>query len=341
VITILTGFKKNVGDILIGHRSKKLLKRFVDKEIVELNRFESISNKLKSINSSRALILCGGPAYDKDIFPNIYPISDFLADIKVPIIPFGLGWSGRPFHREDSFVFSKQSLETLKFIHERIGFSSCRDVITKKILENNGIRNVLMTGCPVWYSFDNIGKQFLKPKDIKKIVFTPPARARLYKQNNEILRQIRKKFPKADIYCCFHRGILPDSYTPVKASFGYVAMATYAKLKSAKVIDVSSSLNKIEFYSNCDLHIGYRVHAHLQFLSNRIPSLLINEDGRGEGMAKSLSLPVINFDEDQVSRRVSEAIDNYLIGHWGAFEEVGVRIDKSYEDMQKFLKSIK
>ena len=42
----------------------------------------------------------------------------------------------------------------------------------------------------------------------------------------------------------------------------------------------------IDLYSNCDLHIGYRVHAHVFMTSIKKPSILIKEDGRGEGMSE-------------------------------------------------------
>jgi len=96
MIVLLTGAKKNVGDFLIADRAKKLFSQFVDKDIVELDRTLSLDGELEIINNSRGLVLCGGPAYAERMFPGIYPLVSNLDDIKVPIIPFGLGWNGRP-----------------------------------------------------------------------------------------------------------------------------------------------------------------------------------------------------------------------------------------------------
>ena len=46
-----------------------------------------------------------------------------------------------------------------------------------------------------------------------------------------------------------------------------------------EVIDVSYDEKKIDMYLDFDLHIGYRVHAHIYFLSKSKPSILLHEDG--------------------------------------------------------------
>lgn len=43
-------------------------------------------------------------------------------------------------------------------------------------------------------------------------------------------------------------------------------------------------------YDECDLHIGYRVHAHIYNLSRRKRSILIEEDVRGAGVNHALGL---------------------------------------------------
>ncbi|EAO7496473.1 hypothetical protein AKL48_25425, partial [Salmonella enterica] len=91
--TLLYGAKKNVGDFLILDRAIKLLKEHKPSEELHLvKRWLPIDEHLEVINKSKAIILCGGPAYQKDFYPGIYPLTKNLIDIKVPIVPFGLGW---------------------------------------------------------------------------------------------------------------------------------------------------------------------------------------------------------------------------------------------------------
>ena len=43
-------------------------------------------------------------------------------------------------------------------------------------------------------------------------------------------------------------------------------------------------------YDEAEIHVGYRLHAHLYFLSHRKPSFLLEEDGRGRGASEALGL---------------------------------------------------
>ncbi len=310
MITILTGAQKNVGDYLIGSRSRKLLRKFVDRDIVNLDRFENQDKNIDLINKSRAVFLCGGPAYAKNIYPGIYPLVSNIDSIKVPIIPFGLGWSGRPFGQPEQFKFDHSSKVFLDKVHAKIEFSSCRDEVTHAVLKQQGYNNVKMTGCPVWYDLDSIGKE-LNAECFERIVFTTPAAPSLIKQNHVLMRELKKQFPKAEVVCSFHRGILPDRYTSIRYGAAYASMALGAKLLGFKVIDTAYGLEKLSFYKGFDLHVGYRVHAHLDFLSRRKPSVLINEDGRGLGMVRSLKLPELNYNDPDLVGKYKTVLENY------------------------------
>jgi polysaccharide pyruvyl transferase WcaK-like protein len=340
MIVILTGAKKNIGDYLIKQRARELLEKYVDQEIVEISRFENLESKLDIVNNAKALILCGGPAYASDFYPGIYPLVDQLDKIKVPIIPFGLGWSGRPYNHPEKFKFTPQSLSAIKKIHSKIRFSSCRDEITKSILNQAGIKNVILTGCPVWYDLNSLNKEFNKPENIKNIVVTSGAKIILFFQTLKILSLVRKAFPEAVIYFTFHRGILPWKGTSLKSGIVYVLLALLSHLYKVKVMDVSSNINKISFYANCDMHIGYRVHAHLYFLSKRIPSILINEDGRGIGMAQTLELPVLNYNNRYLIRNLKETLNGYLKSNFSDFNNTQKIIDEKFKTMRAFLSEL-
>src|SRR5690606_23158020 len=124
----------------------------------------------------------------------------------------------------------------------------------------------------------------------KNIVITTPAAPRLFWQTIKVASLMKKEFPKAIFYLSFHRGIFPDKHTKFVTSIGYLLMCIGAKfyIPKIKIRDISYDLGKMNFYEQMDFHIGYRVHAHLYFLSRRIPSILINEDGRGAGMIMTL-----------------------------------------------------
>ena len=340
MIVILTGAKKNVGDYLIGDRAIRLLKTYLDDDIVQIDRFLPLDDHLDTVNNARALILCGGPAYAKNIYPGIYPLTEQIDKIKVPIIPFGLGWSGKPFEQPEEFAFDEKARLFLERVHEEIENSSCRDVLTEKILKQNGFQNVTMTGCPVWYDLDHIHKAYEAPSKIKRIVFSTGASSSLVQQTWELIKLTRRKFPEAHIHVTFHRGILPGRSTPPRKGVAYTLIALLSKLKGLSVHDVSGNLDKIDFYKDCDLHIGYRVHAHLLFLSQRKPSLLINEDGRGLGMTLSFGLPVLNFNQSDVIDRTEQQLNHCITDSFGTFKEVMTKIDSSFATMRNFLEDL-
>lgn len=152
--TLLVGAKKNVGDFLIVERAKKLLEYVrKEKEFLELNRWLPLDDKLEEMNNTKAIILCGGPLYAKNFYPHRIPLVRKIEDIKVPIIPFGLGWCGQPANHPQNFSFDERSKKVLNLIHNSCKFSSCRDIITQQILEREGFKNIIMTGCPSMVRF--------------------------------------------------------------------------------------------------------------------------------------------------------------------------------------------
>jgi len=341
MIVLLSGEKKNIGDFLITERARKLFAHLLDDEIIILDRFKNLESDIDLINSARFLVLCGGPAYASDIYKGIYPLVNDLRKIKVPIIPFGLGWCGRPSNPNE-FRFNADSKMLLDNIHSTIENSSCRDDITASVLKNCGYNNVTMTGCPVWYDVESIGKEFDIKNSIKKIVFTTAADPKLIKQTYLLIKSVNKYFPDAEITMSYHRGIFPDKHTTYRATIGYLLMYGVAKLvnRRIKIKDVAYKLEKLDFYDDCDFHIGYRVHAHLYFLSKRLPSMLINEDGRGKGMVQTMGLPIFNIEDKDVVAKVDRKLREYKENNFNSFIEIGKYIDKQYNVMKGFIKHL-
>jgi len=337
---LLSGAIKNIGDYLIFDSARKLIKTHISDNIIELNRWENHSNKIDLLNSSKAIIICGGPGFGENMYPQIYPIVDNINELKVPVTTLGVGWSGKPAMKPESFNFSENSKKLLNYISNSFGQISCRDIITDKILIQNGYKNSIMTGCPVWYrEIDSLKAK--KISEIKKIIFTTPASRKLTKQTIKIIKFLRKKYKDAEITISFHRGILPDKYTGLRDSGAYITMSAFAKLKRCKIKDVSYDLNKLEFYKNTDLHIGYRVHAHLYFLAHGLPSVLLSEDGRGLGMSQTFSSPELYAYDNNFEKQVENYIDNFENNISSITETNTIFIKNKYEEMKRFLNNLK
>lgn len=291
MLLVLHGAKKNVGDFLIRDRGLALLRHIRPKqEIVTAERWRPLDPD--TIARADAVVLCGGPGLQEDFYPGTFPLTPDIGALTKPVLPLALGWSGRPAGHPERFFFDEPSCRALTSIHARIGWSSVRDDVSLGILRNAGVGEVRRSGCTAWYHLPSLGKPPVPPSTIRGVVFTPPAGSRrLFIESLRIMRLLRARYPRARRYCVFHRGLRTDGETSHTEAVVVRAMAAVASSLGFEIVDAAYDLSRIAFYGDADLHVGYRVHAHLSFVSQHRPSLLISEDGRGVGQAVTLGDP--------------------------------------------------
>lgn len=279
---LLTGAKKNLGDFLIGDRTLALLRHFKPKaEFVRMPSWLPLDSA--AVDEASALIILGGPGYQPNFYPGIYPLRSPLEGLRRPIVPLGMGWKGIPgdAETEERYTFAPQALEALRWIASRTRWLGCRDIPTATVLRRHGLYNTLMTGCPVWYHLASLGTAMRLPQCVERLLFTPPQHVLYAEQSIRVAEVLSQVFPSAERICAFHRGLSDWSTRRIADSVRGLGF---------EVRDVSGGVEKSDFYAQCHLHVGYRVHAHLQFLSERRPSLLLHEDGRGIGASGALEL---------------------------------------------------
>ncbi|MHC1732888.1 MAG: polysaccharide pyruvyl transferase family protein [Bacteroidales bacterium] len=289
---ILTGALKNVGDFLIADRAKKLISYHKpDAELIDISRYDSLENKLDIINSANAVILAGGPGYSYDMYPGVFKLTDDLNKVKVPIICMAMGWYGSPGDDDSvySYKYNNSSMELLKRSSDDF-YLGCRDYLTERTLQNNNINNTLMTGCAAWYDMNYINENYTIRNDVKSVVFSNPASTSNVNQAIEVLKLIKLNYDDCKLYCAFHRGIDPDKFTSKKEAIAMITLKSNAESLGYEILDLSYDLEKMRIYDECDLHIGYRVHAHIYCISHYIKSILIEEDGRGRGVNNAIGL---------------------------------------------------
>ncbi|MCZ0717299.1 polysaccharide pyruvyl transferase family protein [Aerococcus kribbianus] len=290
---VLTGAQKNAGDYLITERCKQILRRErPDYELVQLSRSEALEPHLELINNANALILMGGPAVSRDFYPTTYRLTEDLDDIKVPIIPMAVGWNSKGGSLKDAlhFSFNEKSKQLLNRFKNNGASISVRDAYTKTILNNSGIHNVLLTGCASWYVPDCFDYD-LRIKEVKKIAITPAQDVRFSQMSKDMMKTVQEEYPEAEIICVFHRGIgKEDQFTSAEDAKNTQDLADYAQSLGINSYDIAFSYDNYAIYDDVDMHIGFRLHAHLYFLSYRKPSLMLHEDGRGKSMSDTIGL---------------------------------------------------
>lgn len=302
--TVLTSFPDvgsgNIGDKLIEIATKKLIKNEKGKtEFLTVFREDDLSNHLDEINKTRAVIMPAFPIRDLPMYPGVYKLVDDLREIHVPLIPVGGNWNVYPgdFFDRQNVNYSKETIEFLKYISLQTDEISCREYHVCRILERHNIENSIMTGDPSWFDLDFIGRKMKRPTEIKKLVFTPPLSAFYVSQAKSLIKMLASIFPRAEKYCTFHLGDMITNPLPEGVDGDNSAamnrdvaeknerIRQFARKKDFGIVMANHDINKIDFYEQCDLHVGYECHAHWGFLRKRVPSILVSEDARGVGFS--------------------------------------------------------
>lgn len=267
---------------------------------------------IAKINSTKVLILAGANQLHDDfsILPGM--TLDRLKEIKIPILPFGIGIYG---DERRNRCMSSKTKDLLREIHQRIEFSSWRcprtvDYLTEALPELAS--KALMTGCPVMYG----NREPLKTGDranhklnneaVKHIVVTVTDRADFWERELSTLKFVCQKFKNAKKTLALHQNFFILRQDLDSASLKSLAklalteqyektplmLRTFAKKNGFKIFIPQSVEQCFDLYDNTDLHMGSRLHAHLYCLSRYKPSFLTYVDDRCLGFSEALDFPI-------------------------------------------------
>ncbi len=348
----LTGCRNNAGDFLIRHRGHALLRNLrADRTIVDRNAWEPFDEeRLREVNGAAALILLGGPALRRDMYPTVYPLVPDVARIEVPIAIMGAGWHARPGSWEDSrtYRFTPATLRLLQRVAKGAAGISVRDYRSLNALQHAGIPNAVMTGCPALYATDELGRPLreLPPGGPTDIVFSfgvgfihSPA---LEAQAKELLLSLRLSYPRARLTVAFHHSLdfasLAEAYGDGRQELSaerHGAVVEWLKSNGVEYQDISGGVDKLlDLYGRADFHVGYRVHAHICMSSLRKPSVLLTEDGRGKALKEVLGGVI--FDswknraisaKERLLARLGRSIGDRQLAYTGIGKDVDGAVD--------------
>ncbi|MBP2657247.1 MAG: hypothetical protein H6Q69_279 [Firmicutes bacterium] len=328
-IALLSGAVKNAGDYLIEDCTHSLLEYVYPNSSIQIfKRNESLANIINKINCADMIIFGGGPMLGQETYPDVIPLLPELNDILPPIYTLGIGWYGKntlDWTLYEDYKFGHAMKQLVGRMHETYQIS-CRDWYTYRLLRNSGYSNIVMTGCPAWYNLSCVENDKLRT-DInipyKKIIVSDPGYSINMNLAYDIVYYLRNKFQKAQIHFVFHRGIKQDENTSDKRARVNIAMLDKLAKLHVYTHDISYGLDGFSVYDDCDLHIGFRVHAHIYNLSKRSISILMEEDARGAGVNEALGLTgikpysyTLNKNNGKVSldnnEYVIQVLDDYL-----------------------------
>lgn len=329
-ISLLSGAYKNAGDFLIEKRCRQILSENIKDATINRYLRRDISSHIEEINSSDLIVYTGGPIYQEDISRD-FPV-DIAINFKPRSIIIGGGtWTrGRNKAFLHAYKFNKISDKFLKRIEADNGLA-CRDLYTFQTLKENGFSNILMTGCPAWYDLEYVNTTSILNKswNIKKICISDPADVHNRELFDVLLPYLKQKFPQSNITVMYHRGVEEVHSKELMLKFPYV-----------KIKDLTNSSTLFSLYNEYDLHIGFRVHAHIYNLSQRRRTVLIEEDSRGTGVNCALGLPnILAYDEEYLTtNRIINKIGEVKKGRLNAhlIDDIDVYLEqlKLLDDLQ-------
>lgn len=315
--------KGNVGDLFIIERARALLERVrPDRKFEVWDREVPFTEEdLERVNAAAALMPTGGPVYQPQAYPRVFPLHPDLERITAPVIGFGVGWKAATGDWAEAATYrwpatTRQLLQKMETSGSKSG---CRDSLTVAALRSNGFTNHMMTGCPSWYRGSELG--FVEPPTERlRIAYTPGAlnsnRRELAACDLAMLETVRE-LGAGELTVAFHHPVAQkkfEEHYSAKAWKRYQSnlMPLLDHLRAANIeyVDLSADREKMmRTYADFDFHVGFRVHAHLHFLSEGKPSVLIAEDGRGWGMLDAL--PSLGFS-------IGELVSPSPLGRFGA-----------------------
>lgn len=299
---LLTAEKNNSGDFLIGHRARNLLKRFrSDRDLVNFDAWLPLDEEqLAVINGSRALLLTGGPALKKKMWPKTYPLVPDLASIKVPVITMGIGWKSKQGDWSDTWDYSlsDKTRQLMQKVEESGYRFSLRDYRSLNACFQQGYKQGLMTGCPALYSPEHLDREAVFNPDIQNITFSLGVSIleslSMTEAMKDLIRALNTYFAGKNFRVAFHHSLNKGNYdlsNPAQSNHieKHLDFARWLTSEEIPFVELAGSAEgMIEHYANTDLHIGYRVHAHILMAGMHKPTVLISEDGRGKALADVL-----------------------------------------------------
>lgn len=272
----------NVGDKLITHSAIDILRKEKKEDEYQIFfREDDLSDKLHIVNQARAVIMPGFAIRD-DMYPKVYRLTNNIEDIKVPLVPMGAGWMGFPgdFKQLSAHNYPQKTVSFVNEVARQNNHFSCRDYYTQQIVKRHGVQNSIMVGDCAWYDLNSLGQKMRQPTSIRKLVFTVGHYPLYASQAIKILNVLADLFPDSERFCSIH-GLNSNAHESI---------LNHAQQLDFKLVSASHEVESIAFYEQCDLHVGYRLHGHIAFLRKRIPSILINEDGRGRGFSYTMGI---------------------------------------------------
>lgn len=273
---------RNIGDYLITQSLISMIETVVGDEahidvIWRAAPWEEVSEVFLSADHIFFACLAIRPEMERGVYPFARKViesnvsySIHAAGTDLPVkdnVPLGGGIDG-------------ESNDLLRELGAGAIVFSTRGLLTQRFCRQIGIESSEYQGDVAFYAPAKYGSEFASDTAVRSIVISDPHRPEKYLRSLSVLIDgLKVEFPSASVVVALH-GIND-------------AVRDYCLANDVKLREIyQDPENGLSIYEDCDLHVGYRVHGHVSALKNRIPSYLMEQDGRGADYGLSLSRKV-------------------------------------------------
>lgn len=260
---------KNIGDMLITNKLKELISEFGDFDITVVWRaapWDSVKKVILSADHVFFACLAIRPFMHKNEYPYLEKVID--NEINFSVISAGTALPiNTPNRISDSL--GKFTVELLRRVNNKATVKTTRGALSQEACRLFGLDQFEFSGDIAFYNPLYSDMKFEEGKSIRKIVISDPHQSGMYLNSFKTLYfGLLELFPESEIVVAQH-GVNEDIDSLCKSE----------GIESIKIYE--SPDGGLDVYNDADLHVGFRVHAHVSALSRRIYSYLLEQDGRG------------------------------------------------------------
>ncbi len=212
-----------------------------------------------------------------------------LASLRVPVLPIGIG-SGWSFAFPAFPSMPPRVAEQVRRLHERARASSVRDDLTARVLARHGIGPATVTGCPAGF----IGEEALRPVG-RALVGVPFLPSRMFATAAWLPRKRRSPtYQRRRLMTRFFLGLLralrSEGLEARVLVHDAADLALARQLLGSAFVYEKDPRRMLERVQECDVIVGFRLHAGIAGLGFGIPPIPVLADGRSLGFAETLGL---------------------------------------------------
>jgi hypothetical protein len=242
--------------------------------------------------------------YNHNIYENL---GDFFKKIKIPIVVFSLGSNCFDGNYKNLHLNINQDLiKILRIISEKTVSFGVRGDTTKEVMENLGIYNVEVVGCPTY--FEN-GKSRIIKKEAKLNVSLKVLSGGYFESKGHDINYVLQDeslFIK-NIFFLKER-ILNDDLNFFDLN-NRVHKVLYEMLLNNKLFFFNNMDKWRNFDKNFDFYIGSRVHGAIMAINSGLPAIVTNGDSRAKEMCNLFGIDCYGVSADEDLLKLYNSID--------------------------------